>query len=257
MGERGIGISWEKREEIREMRRQGVALRTIAKQCGVAYETVRANTADISVVVNPKITEEMTAGIREMRKNGISIEKIAKEYKISCTAVRDRCKDIVIKPDKSQITAEIVKKIQQMWAEGYSYTQIENELDVTARTIRDHTRGIPHKPREHRGHYIPADKIERCRQLRAQGLTYHEIGEVVGISESTVKKYTHDVPVTGSRPEKKKEPGNLCRHRKTCMYWKPMSGMDCYACHYNIDRPDNRPYPADECPGFPKKRVKQ
>ena len=93
MGERGIGISWEKREEIREMRRQGVALRTIAKQCGVAYETVRTNAADISVVVNPKITEEMTAGIREMRKNGISIEKIAKEYKISCTAVRDRCKD--------------------------------------------------------------------------------------------------------------------------------------------------------------------
>ena len=256
MSERGIGISWEKREEIREMRRQGVALRTIAKQCGVAYETVRTNTADISVVVNPKITEEMTAGIREMRKNGISIEKIAKEYKISCTAVRDRCKDIVIKPNKSQITAEIVKKIQQMWAEGYSYTQIENELDVTARTIRDHTRGIPHKPREHRGHYIPADKIERCRQLRAQGLTYREIGRLVEISDVAVKKYAQDVAVVG-KPEKKKEPGNLCNHKKTCKYWKPMGGADCYACHYCFERNELRPYPADECPGFPKKRVKQ
>lgn len=48
----------------------------------------------------------------------------------------------------------------------------------------------------------------------------------------------------------------LCRHKKTCQYWKSLngSGKGDFACHYPIDRDELRPWPADQCPGFPRRK---
>lgn len=53
-----------------------------------------------------------------------------------------------------------------------------------------------------------------------------------------------------------KDYGNLCRHKGTCKYWRSAGNMgkkSQHCCHYPIDRGELRPWPAEECPGFPQK----
>ena len=50
--------------------------------------------------------------------------------------------------------------------------------------------------------------------------------------------------------------GSLCRHKKPCRYWRPISVShkgSLHCCHYPIERDELRPWPADQCPGFPRK----
>lgn len=53
-----------------------------------------------------------------------------------------------------------------------------------------------------------------------------------------------------------KDYGNLCRHKGTCKYWCPVGyGVKnpSIAAITPIDRGELRPWPAEECPGFPQK----
>lgn len=69
-----------------------------------------------------------------------------------------------------------------------------------------------------------------------------------------VKKPTRPEPV-----EKKKQPGSLCKHKATCRFWKSANGNyenrgGLKFCHYPIEMDELRPWPADECPGFPREK---
>ena len=68
-----------------------------------------------------------------------------------------------------------------------------------------------------------------------------------------VRKYTQDIITTEDKLQQTGQPGTLCRHKETCRHWRPLSGLGggISACHYPIDRDELRPWPADQCPGFP------
>ena len=168
---------------------------------------------------------------------------------------------------KKQAREEAVRK---MYAEGKTYAQIEAETGVSTATIRKYTQGMPRRNIRDSGcrRLEPAQRqaqIETVRRMYAEGRTYTQISAETGANSKTIRDYTRDLPrQNGNKnraiasPEKPEQPaigqpGSLCRHKKTCRHWRPiMSGPNgLCACHYPIDRNELRPWPADQCPGFP------
>ena len=98
---------------------------------------------------------------------------------------------------------------------------------------------------------ITAKMEQKMQELRAQGKSFEAIARQMGIKPVTAKKYAQDILVEKPEQPATGQPGTLCQHKETCRYWRHMSGLDCYACHYPVDNPVNRPWPADQCPGFP------
>lgn len=63
--------------------------------------------------------------------------------------------------------------------------------DMSNSAIRDHERyGIPMKPDPPGRKPISADTVDLMRKLRAKGMSYRQVGELVGVSDTTVSNYT-------------------------------------------------------------------
>lgn len=109
------------------------------------------------------------------------------------------------------------------------------------------------KKGNHQSNDLPAEKIEEIRELRRSGLLIREAAAVAGVTVYMVRKYTQDIITTEDKLQQTGQPGTLCRHKETCRHWRPLSGLGggISACHYPIDRDELRPWPADQCPGFP------
>lgn len=210
------------------------------------------------------ITTEMVRQMRDLRASGKSAKEIAAVIGVSATAVKNHT--VGIMPESRELDAkrkELKEKVRRLYLEGRTYTQIETEVGVSSDTIRNYTKDLIRQGRNQIGNCISPEKIAKARELRTQGKSIEEIAGILGIHRETVRKYTRDIPsrsgnksgasVSPEKPEQPKtgQPGSLCRHKKTCRYWRHMSGLDCYACHYPVDNPVNRPWPADQCPGFP------
>ena len=100
---------------------------------------------------------------------------------------------------------------------------------------------------------ITAKMEQKMQELRAQGKSFEAIARQMGIKPVTAKKCAQDILVEKPEQPATGQPGSLCRHKKTCRHWRPLSGLGggISACHYPIDRDELRPWPADQCPGFP------
>ena len=147
---------------------------------------------------------------------------------------------------QSSVTPE---QIQQLYMEGKSYSQIEAQTGAYNSLIRESTKDLP-SPRVANGG-ITIRQLDRIKQLSGRGLSAKEVARLAGVCESTAQKYMQAAPKPAAP---KKVPGALCRHKETCQYWRPLSGLGggISACHYPIDRDELRPWPADQCPGFSK-----
>lgn len=196
------------------------------------------------------ITTEMERKMRELRAQGKSAKEIAAVVGVSETAVRTHTTGIVVPEDEKQARVEAVRK---MYTEGKTYTQIAAETGASASTIRNYTCDLPRRDRNRNGAPIPREKVTKIRELRVQGKSFEAIARQMGIKPVTAKKYTQDILVEKPEPPTAGQPGSLCRHKKTCRHWRPLSGLGggISACHYPIDRDELRPWPADQCPGFP------
>lgn len=152
------------------------------------------------------------------------------------------------------ISQEKAQEIRRLRESGYSLTRIVLETDVDFYTVKEVTKDMTQKATGP-GNKLTPEKIEEIRQLRKKGLPVKEIAKIAKVSETSANRYTSDIQVetivVAQKPEAK-GPGSLCRHKKTCKYRRWWPGLNCYACFYPIDRDELRPWPADQCPGFPK-----
>ena len=199
------------------------------------------------------ITTEMVRQMRELRAQGKSAKEIAAVIGVSETAVKNHTAGIM--PESRELDAkrkELKEKVRRLYLEGRTYTQIETEVGVSSDTIRNYTKDLIRRGRNQIGNCISPEKIAQARELRTQGKSYKAIAGLLGMHPTTVKKYAGDIPVE-KEAEQPSQTGGLCRHKKTCIYWRPITGgpHGICACHYPIDRDDLRPWPADQCPGFP------
>ena len=196
------------------------------------------------------ITTKMERKMRELRAQGKSAKEIAAVIGVSETAVRNHTTGIVVPEDEKQARVEAVRK---MYTEGKTYTQIAAETGVSGQTIRNYTCDLPRRDRNRNGAPIPREKVAKIRELRSQGKSFEAIARQMGIKPVTAKKYAQDILVEKPEQPATGQPGSLCRHKKTCRHWRPLSGLGggISACHYPIDRDELRPWPADQCPGFP------
>ena len=213
------------------------------------------------------ITTEMERKMRELRAQGKSAKEIAAVIGVSATAVKNHTAGIIVPAEEKQARVEAVRR---MYAEGKTYAQIEKEIGVSVATIRNYTQDMPRRKirsMSRRGAESAQRQaqIEAIRRMYAEGKTYIQISAETGANSQTIRDYTRDLPrQNGNKnraiasPEKPEQPatgqpGSLCRHKKTCRYWRPLSGLGggVNACHYPIDRDQLPPWPADQCPGFP------
>ena len=197
-----------------------------------------------------RITAEMEQKMQELRAQGKSAKEIAAVIGVSATAVKNHTVGIVVPEDEKQARVEAVRK---MYTEGKTYTQIAAETGASASTIRNYTCDLPRRDRNRNGAPIPREKVTKIRELRSQGKSFEAIARQMGIKPVTAKKYAQDILVEKPEQPKTGQPGTLCQHKKTCRHWRPLSGLGggISACHYSIDRDELRPWPADQCPGFP------
>lgn len=197
-----------------------------------------------------RITAKMEQKMQELRAGGKSAREIAVVMGVSATAVKNHTAGIVVPADERQALIETVRK---MYLEGITYTRISAETGVSDQTIRNYTCDLPRRDRNRNGAPIPREKVTKIRELRSQGKSFEAIARQMGIKPVTAKKYAQDILVEKPEQPKTGQPGTLCRHKKTCRHWRPLSGLGggISACHYPIDRDQLRPWPADQCPGFP------
>ena len=197
-----------------------------------------------------RITAEMVQQMKKLRTGGKSAKEIAEVIGVSVTAVKKHTAGIKVPVAEKQALIETVRK---MYLEGKTYTQIAAETGVSDQTIRRYTRDLPARSGNKNGAPIPQGKVDKIKELRAQGKSFEAIARQMGIRPVTVKKYAQDIRVKKPEPPAAGQPGTLCRHKETCRYWRPLSGLGggISACHYPIDRDELRPWPADQCPGFP------
>lgn len=197
-----------------------------------------------------RIAAKMEQKMQELRAQGKSAKEIAAVVGVSETAVRTHTTGIVVPEDEKQARVEAVRK---MYTEGKTYTQIAAETGASASTIRNYTCDLPRRDRNRNGAPIPQEKVTKIRELRSQGKSFEAIARQMGIKPVTAKKYTQDILVEKPEQPATGQHGSLCRHKKTCRHWRPLSGLGggISACHYPIDRDELRPWPADQCPGFP------
>lgn len=147
-----------------------------------------------------------------------------------------------------------VETIRRLYEEGKPYMQIRLETGVSYQAIQRCTKDLPRRKKgNHQSNDLPAEKIEEIRELRRSGLLIREAAAVAGVTVYMVRKYTQDIIATEDKLQQTGQPGTLCRHKETCRHWRPLSGLGggISACHYPIDRDELRPWPADQCPGFP------
>ena len=196
------------------------------------------------------ITTEMERKMRELRAQGKSAKEIAAVIGVSATAVKNHTVGIVVPAEEKQARVEAVRR---MYAEGKTYAQIAAETGASASTIRNYTCDLPRRDRNRNGAPIPREKVTKIRELRVQGKSFEAIARQMGIKPVTAKKYAQDILVEKPEQPATGQPGTLCQHKKTCRHWRPLSGLGggISACHYPIDRDELRPWPADQCPGFP------
>ena len=197
-----------------------------------------------------RITAKMEQKMRELRAQGKSAKEIAAVIGVSATAVKNHAAGIIVPAEEKQTRVEAVRR---MYAEGKTYTQIAAETGASASTIRNYTCDLPRRDRNRNGAPIPREKVTKIRELRSQGKSFEAIARQMGIKPVTAKKYAQDILVEKPEQPKTGQPGTLCQHKKTCRHWRPLSGLGggISACHYSIDRDELRPWPADQCPGFP------
>lgn len=196
-----------------------------------------------------RITAKMEQKMQELRAQGKSAKEIAAVVGVSETAVRTHTTGIVVPEDEKQARVEAVRK---MYTEGKTYTQIAAETGASASMIRNYTCDLPRRDRNRNGAPIPREKVTKIRELRVQGKSFEAIARQMGIKPVTAKKYTQDILAEKPEQPATGQPGSLCRHKKNCRHWRPLSGLGggISACHYPIDRDELRPWPADQCPGF-------
>lgn len=220
MGKR-TKITPELVQKIWKLRADGVTLREIVELTGVCAKTAMKLTADMENVrrLAPRVSREQIERMQMLRREGLSQPEISAECGISLTTVRRHTAGI--QPEGRKLLEE---KIRQLYLEGKTYAQIEEETGAGSWRVTSCTKDLPRR------------QAERCK-----GPEPKKVAKAVPPLQE--KK------VAGS-PETEKI-GGLCRHKETCRYWRHMSGLDCYACHYPVDNPVNRPWPADQCPGFP------
>lgn len=214
-----------------------------------------------------RITAEMEQKMQELQDGGKSAGEIAAVMGVSVSSVKRHTIENADLAAKKQAREEAVRK---MYAEGKTYTQIEAETGASAATIRKYTQGMPRRNIRDSGcrRLEPAQRqaqIETIRRMYSEGRTYTQISAETGANSKTIRDYTRDLPrqngnknrVAASSEKSEQpaigQPGTLCRHKKTCRHWRPLSGLGggISACHYPIDRDELRPWPADQCPGFP------
>ena len=208
-------------QQIRKLRADGVTLREIVELTGVCATTAMKLTADMENVrrLAPRVSREQIERMQMLRREGLSRPEISAECGISLTNVGRASAGI--QPEGRKLLKE---KIRQLYLEGKTYAQIEEETGAGSWRVTSCTKDLPRR------------QAERCKRPKPK-----KIAKAV--------QPPQERKVTGS-PEAEKARG-LCRHKETCRYWRHMSGLDCYACHYPVDNPVNRPWPADQCPGFP------
>lgn len=197
-----------------------------------------------------RITAKMEQKMQELRAQGKSAKEITAVIGVSATAVKNHTAGIKVPVAEKQTLIETVRK---MYTEGKTYTQIAAETGASASTIRNYTCDLPRRDRNRNGAPIPREKVTKIRELRVQGKSFEAIARQMGIKPVTAKKYTQDILAKKPEQPATGQPGSLCRHKKTCRHWRPLSGLGggISACHYPIDRDELRPWPADQCPGFP------
>ena len=244
------GIPAETIQEIRSLRAEGVTLHEIERRTGVSYVTVQRYTRDMEGIRQKgrRLTEEQIQEMQRMRREGMTGREISEKTGVSYSAVRRHL---------AGISPEWEEKVRRLYLDGKPYARIIAETGVSAQTIRNYTRDLPRRNGNRDGAPLPPKKAERARELRTQGKSYKAIAGLLGMHPTTVKKYAGDIPVE-KEAEQPSQTGGLCRHKKTCIYWRPITGgpHGICACHYPIDRDELRPWPADQCPGFPKKKGK-
>ena len=210
-------------QQIRKLREDGVTLREIVELTGVCAATAMKLTADMENVrrLAPRVSREQIERMQMLRREGLSRPEISAECGISLTTVRRHTAGI--QPEERKLLEE---KIRKLYLEGKTYAQIEEETGAGSWRVTSCTKDLPRR------------QDERCK----------------GPEPKKVAKAApppQEKKVAGS-PETEKT-GGLCQHKKTCRHWRPiMSGPNgLCACHYPIDRNELRPWPADQCPGFP------
>ena len=245
-------ITAEMEQKMQELQDGGKSAGEIAAVIGVSVSTVKRHTIENADLAAKKQARE--EAVRKMYAEGKTYAQIEAETGASAATIlkytqgmpRRNIRDSGCRRlEPAQRQAQI-ETIRRMYSEGRTYTQISAETGANSKTIRDYTRDLPRRRATGNGTPLSPERVERIRKLCAQGKSREEIAGLLGIHPSTVKKYTQDILA-----EQPGQPGTLCRHKKTCRYWRHMSGLDCYACHYPVDNPVNRPWPADQCPGFP------
>lgn len=206
-----------------------------------------------------RLSTEQISRIRELRAKGFTYQAIADDVGISQSAAKKHAKGI-LEPDsrRKHVTQELIDQAREMRKNGQSYASICIALGMDKSTVKKYVADVEyHSPKG----ALKEDDVQRLRDLRKQGYSIGYISVLTGRSQGTVLKYTRGIVVKREikpKPSRKELPktGGLCRHKSSCIYWRPVIGVDCFGCHYPFERGELRPWPADQCPGFPKKKGK-
>lgn len=201
-----------------------------------------------------KLTADQIAMIRSLRAEGHIYKDIAEKVGVSQSAAKKYARDVERAEDsKARLTPDLIQRAREMRKDGHSLMSICAELGIDLKTAKRHTEDIEYQPSKG----LREEDIQKIRDLRKQGYSISYIAILTRHSQGTVVKYTRGIVVGREIKPKppKKEPqktGGLCRHKSSCIYWRPVIGFDCFGCHYPFERGELRPWPADQCPGFPE-----
>lgn len=166
---------------------------------------------------------------------------------------------------KDRVSPEQAARAREMRLAGESYETIAKAVGVSYECAKDCTRDIPNRVGDQwRKSKLRNDEIWKLYQ---EGHTTKELAEQYGITEKYIRQLlkSREKPAKKTAGEGKQDPQKAgsgqqppkdkqrCPHKRTCKYWRRITG-NTFACHFPIDNDYLRPYPVEECPGFPGKK---
>ena len=124
-------------------------------------------------------------------KSGISLEKMAIELKCHSDTLSRKIKELALKRKVQHRVSRLEKhrdKIEKLFNEGFNYKQLADIFGVHSSTMMDKIRqwNLIKGPRVERCDSATYGKTNKIIELRAQGLTFHEMSKILKIKENAL-----------------------------------------------------------------------
>ena len=180
--------------EIKKLLLSGTSKIKIARKFHVALSTLWRflYLKKINLPVHHKL-DGKEEKIISLFKAGMPLEKMAIELKCHSETLSRKVKELGLKRKIQYRVSRLDKykeKIEKLFNDGFNYIQIADIFGVHPSTMMDKIRQwkLIKGPRVERCDSATYGKSKKIIELRAQGLTFHEMSKILGIKENALAR---------------------------------------------------------------------